>query len=143
MIAFRVKVNGRKIATAGLSDYHLVSADITWFQSRAAAVTLGRPKPGQRPKLSFSVRGLLGSRDGTYDHFSWASLRSLRVGDTVSLQVVEASRVDDPTPVARPHKKLRGLKKGRGTRAGDGKRHNQPLQSAGRVGRSAPSRARR
>lgn len=143
MIAFRVKVNGRKIATAGLSDYHLVSADITWFQKRTAAATLGRPKRGEKPRLSFSVRGLVGSSDGTYEHFSWASLRSLRVGDTVSLQVVEANRVDDPTRVPRPDKTLRGLKKRRGAHIGDGKRHNQPLQSDGRVGRSAPSRARR
>lgn len=138
-----MKVNGLKIATAGLSDYHLVSADITWFQRRTDAATQGRNKRGGKPKLSFSVRGLVSSRDGIYEHFSWASLRSLKVGDTVSLQVVEANRVDEPTRVPRPDKALRGLKRRRGAPTGHGKRHNPPLQSDGRARRSAPSRARR
>jgi hypothetical protein len=142
MIAFRVKVNGRKVATAGLSAYHLVSAHIRSFRRRTRATMKGRRKRGGKPDLSFSVTGLLSSPDGTHEHFSWASLRALKVGDALSLKVVETDRVDEPTRRPSPNKALREamerrqlrdlLKKYGGTPTGGDKRHNLALQRAGR-----------
>ncbi len=58
MIAFRIKLNGRKVTTAGLPGYHVVSAIATSVLRRPNVVGEVRSRRADRPQLRFELGGL-------------------------------------------------------------------------------------
>ena len=81
MRAFVVSVNGDRACTIGVGDNGVLSAHVTWVG-----------KPGVKDDLFLHAGGLDSSTD---EHFRWP-VPSLRVGDRVSIEVVEAAEVDPP-----------------------------------------------
>src|SRR5262245_26342886 len=83
MIAFVVSVNGVRVGTIGIGDSGVLGAHVSW---------VGRPdEPGD---LSLSVGGLDTRTD---EHIRWPDPPEIKVGDTVTIQVVETDAVDPPT----------------------------------------------
>ena len=101
MLAFRVRVNRKNLATAGLPGAHVLSAIFTSVvRGEAARRSWAADVPFQRKELTFSLGGMLTHRDGAHEHVDWAYL-NLKPGDTVTLKIIETERVDQP---ARRHK---------------------------------------
>jgi hypothetical protein len=89
MIAYEVKVNGKKVATVGLrgvGDILLVAECLTLPNKKwEAAVNAGGLRPG---------------RPGTGEVVSWFK-RKLRLGDEVSYRLIETHHVDKPRKIKR------------------------------------------
>jgi hypothetical protein len=104
MIAFEVKVNGKKVCTAGIRQFGDLCAHLNWRRGPHVAPATGfqhddelleftvagahvRYKPKKAPNLKrgFKYTGSL----------EWMT-RKLRPGDEITIRVVEVSRADSP-----------------------------------------------
>ena len=96
MLAFRVRVNRKNLATAGLPGAHVLSAIFTSVvRGEATRRSWAAGIPFERKELTFSLGGMITHRDGAHEHVDWAYL-NLKPGDTVLLKVIETERVDKP-----------------------------------------------
>ena len=89
MIAFKLSINGEYICTAGFPAFGVLSAIITWVRRKPEN---GRDGQTMEEELTAELGGL---DSETREHVKWWSQR-LRVGDRVSIEVVEAKRADKP-----------------------------------------------
>ena len=97
MLAFRVRVNRKNLATAGLPGAHVLSAIFTSVvRGEATRRSWAADVPFRRNELTFSLGGMITHRDGAHEQVGWAYL-NLKPGDTVTLKVVAIDRVDRPT----------------------------------------------
>ena len=88
MIAYQVSLNGKPVATAGLS-HGVISAIANWvFIPSDVAVD-----PATDWGASFSLAGL---DHTTSKHLHWFRA-NLRVGDEITLRLVDVDAVDPPT----------------------------------------------
>jgi hypothetical protein len=87
MIAYEVTVNGKRVATAGISQ-GVVSAIANWVFIPSDAA--GDAKADWH--AHFSVGAL---DDVTADHLNWFG-RDLQVGDEIRLRLIETEQVDTP-----------------------------------------------
>lgn len=92
MLAFRVALNGKTLATAGIAGPHVLSTIVT-------SVVRGPRAPGtssgDRP-LAHDLDLTLGALDSTaQEHVSWIN-SALQVGDQVVIEVIDVERVDAP-----------------------------------------------
>jgi hypothetical protein len=142
MIAFRIKLNGRRFATAGLPGHHVVSAIATSVVRKPEVVKLARPRRLEHQELRFELGGLWTSPDGAQEHVSWTKIQALKPGDKLSIEVVKTDRPDEPIHRSRTEapsledserKYLRHLLKkyGRAPKPRPGRRHNKALQTDG------------
>jgi hypothetical protein len=81
MVALEVTRNGRRLCVAGIGDEGVVSAHVHWN---------GRPGRAAHPQLA--VGGLHGDSNV---HVTWVE-RAIRVGDVVTIRVVEVPDADPP-----------------------------------------------
>ena len=142
MIAFRIKLNGRKVSTAGLPGYHVVSAIATSVLRRPDIVGKVRRRRSQEPELKFELGGLWTSPDGAREHVSWTNLHALKAGDKLLLEIVDTESADEPLLRSRTEaltietaerNQLRHLLKKYGPPVTErGGRHNKKLQRTGR-----------
>ena len=96
MIAFRIKLNGRKISTAGLPGYHVVSAIATSVLRRTDVVGKVRRRRSAGPEIKFELGGLWTSPDGAREHVSWTNIHALKAGDKLLLEIVDTDTADEP-----------------------------------------------
>jgi hypothetical protein len=82
MKAFVVRVNGKRLCTAGVGPDGVLSATVNWVG--------GGPRRDAEGDLLFHVGGL-DSRTG--EHLDYTTPQ-LRVGDKVSIEIVDADVVD-------------------------------------------------
>ena len=90
MPVFRVYLNGKKVSTAGVGELGVLGAHVSWVR-RTGEHTLTR-KGGSVEELTLHVGGLITS---TEEHVRWLD-RKLKVGDEVSIRVIERAPVDRP-----------------------------------------------
>jgi hypothetical protein len=83
MIAFVVSVNGHRVRTIGIGDSGVLSAIVSWTVH-----------PGEPGDLRLSFGGLDTRTD---EHIRWPDPPEIKVGDTVTIQVVEMDAVDRET----------------------------------------------
>jgi hypothetical protein len=83
MIAFVVSVNGQRVGTIGIGDNGVLDTIVCWS---------GRI--GEPGDLRISFGGLDNTTD---EHVRWPDPPKIKVGDTVTVQVVETDSVDTPT----------------------------------------------
>lgn len=83
MIAFVISVNGRQVGTIGVGDSGVLSAIVRWA---------GRA--GEPGDLGLDIGGLDTRTD---EHIRWPHAPEIKLGDTVTIQVIEADTVDTPT----------------------------------------------
>ena len=141
MIAFRLKLNGRKIVTAGLPGDHVLSAVACRRVDSVGpdVVKRARPRRLTHRALKLELGGLWTALDGAQEHVSWTDILSLKPGDKLSLEVLETDKVDEPSHRKRMEadyqKKTEKRyliyltkKYARPTNSRPGGRHNKPLQ---------------
>ena len=97
MIAFRLKLNGRKIVTAGLPGDHVLSAVVSSVVRGSDVVKRARPRRLTHRALKLELGGLWTALDGGQEHVSWTDILSLKPGDKLSLEVLETDKVDEPS----------------------------------------------
>ena len=104
MIAFEIRVNGKKICTAGIRQLGDLCAHLDWrcgphvapatgfehhddlLQLRVAGCSV-RYTPKKAPSLKRGYKYT--------ESMEWVT-RKIRVGDEVSIRVIEATRIDRP-----------------------------------------------
>lgn len=93
MIALAVYLNGKKLAVAGTDDLCVLNAIVNAVgELGKSTVPIG--KRG-KPDLWLSVSGLTSRPDGASDeHLRWIGHRLLRVGDKITVQLVQTDRPD-------------------------------------------------
>ena len=84
MIAFDVDINGREVCLAAIGEKGVLSAMVTWV------VPSSGPAEPAASETTLHVGGLAGSR-----HYTWIPFQQLKVGDVVSIKIVEVSAADD------------------------------------------------
>ena len=83
MIALVVSVNGQQVGTIGVGDSGVVSAHVSWSGHS-----------GEPGNLDLGIGGLDSRTD---EHIRWPQPPEIKVGDTITIQVIEADTVDPPT----------------------------------------------
>jgi hypothetical protein len=90
MPVFHVYLNGKKVSTAGVGELGVLGAHVSWVRRTG---NLSR-KPGRvEEELTLHVGGLVTPTD---EHVRWLD-RKLKVGDEVSIRVVESAPIDPPS----------------------------------------------
>jgi hypothetical protein len=88
MIAYQIAINGKQVATAGVRE-GVVSAIANWVFIPSDVAT----DPARDWHAGFSLAGL---DELTSEHLKWFR-RDLRVGDEITIKLIETERVDEPT----------------------------------------------
>ena len=83
MIAFVVSVNGQRVGTIGVGDNGVLGAHVSWSGHS-----------GEPGNLNLGFGGL---DSGTDEHIRWPDPPKIKVGDTITIQVIETVTVDMPT----------------------------------------------
>lgn len=97
MLAFQVRLNRKKVATAGLPGAHVLSAVFTSVvRGESTRRSWAAGVPFRAKELTFSLGGMVTHPDGAHEHVDWAHL-NLKAGDTVVLKVIDAKTVDAPS----------------------------------------------
>jgi hypothetical protein len=93
MIGLAVYLNGKKLALAGAEDLSVLNAIVTAVGKLGKSTApLGK---GRSPHLHLSLGGLTNRGGGLEDeHLQWIGLRSLKVGDRISVRIVRTDRAD-------------------------------------------------
>ena len=81
MPVFHVHLNGKKVSTAGVGELGVLGAHVSWVR-----------RAGQDAELTLHVGGLI---TPTQEHVRWLD-RKLKVGDEVSIRVIEDAPIDRP-----------------------------------------------
>lgn len=108
MTAFEVTLNGKLLCTAGLEN-GVVSTIIDWVNMNSpGAKPRGTKRATPKEFLSVTTGGLDTTTD---EHLTWRR-RNLKVGDSVSIRVVEVPKVDKPRERKKrdPRQELRAKK---------------------------------
>jgi hypothetical protein len=94
MIAFDVFLNRKKLARAGVGSDGVLTAMTTWVRRRVPN------SDGKRPQwdrdLSFNLSGYRSTNGDVGEHFKWED-RKLKAGDVLTIKVINAACVDEPT----------------------------------------------
>lgn len=89
MIAFKVSLNGKEVCTAGVREFGVVSANITWVRRKPEQ---SRDGNSIEEELTADVGGLDSSAN---EHLKWLG-RRLHLGDRITVEIVESESVDKP-----------------------------------------------
>jgi hypothetical protein len=96
MIAFRIKLNGKTVCTAGADDLTVLSAHIT-ASGNLGKKTVPVPPGNTIREVHYSVGGLTSRPNSQRDvHLRWKSIAPLKIGDVVQVKVIEATKADRP-----------------------------------------------
>ena len=96
MLAFRVSLNGRVLATAGFPGPHVIGAILTSVVRDEETKRKWQSKGKFRWKeLDLRLGGLLTLPNGAKHHVDWAN-RTVKVGDKILISIVDEDVVDDP-----------------------------------------------
>src|SRR5262245_31648993 len=100
MLCFEVYRNGQKLCTAGIGDFGILTALLTWVShhpEKLARWTADGVPQTEATELTFKVGGLHGTGDsGSGEHSEWVE-SDLIVGDEVRIRIVEAPSADPPS----------------------------------------------
>jgi hypothetical protein len=96
MISFQISIDGRKICTAGVGDAGVTSVTASWVRRPSPEPASDDAVSGRfEEELTLDVGGLTHDPDGASVHVSWLR-QPLRVGQQVTIAVVDTTAVDAP-----------------------------------------------
>ena len=97
MIAFEVELNGQSLGIAGADDLSVLSAIVTAV-GKLGPNSTGAYQREDHYDMELTVGGLTSRPEGAQDeHLDWISQRPLKLGDVVTVKLVEANATDAPT----------------------------------------------
>ena len=88
MVAFEIKINGRKRCVAGLNEAGNLVASLWWTK-----------QTGARQKSWLNVGAVTGERGESDRVLLWVDEKSMRVGDKLSIRIVQTQTADPPTMI--------------------------------------------
>jgi hypothetical protein len=88
MTALEIRINGKKVCTAGINEPGVVTSIVSWMRG------VPRGKETRAAERTHIYIGGLNSRTET--HYTWLT-RSLQIGDEVRIKVMAKAKVDKPT----------------------------------------------
>jgi hypothetical protein len=114
MVAFEVFRNNERLCVAGVGDFGVLTACVTWVAHRPEKLERWKNEgiSEQQPtELNLQVGGLQNNERASALHMRWTDA-TLRVGDEIKIHVFDASRVDAATAEYRddPGKDIEGKK---------------------------------
>src|ERR1044071_4075692 len=93
MLALQVKLNGKRLTTAGAEDLGVLSCNVV-LTGKLGSKTVQWHK-GRGTDLMIAVGGVTARPHGVDDgHLYWLNHRRLKVGDSVAVRIVKAARTD-------------------------------------------------
>ena len=96
MIAFEVRINGKKICVAGAGDLSVLTAAVTAVGKLGPSTKPPRPDDTTND-IHFRVAGLTARGDESRDvHLDWTSFLELSAGDVVQIKVRDVAKADRP-----------------------------------------------
>jgi hypothetical protein len=97
MIAFEVKLNGKRICIAGAEDLCVLSANVAASGKLGVKTVPSGRQDNSAPEVFYSVGGLTGRPDPKKDvHLRWKSVVPLTVGDRLEVTILEVKKADRP-----------------------------------------------
>ena len=96
MIAFEISIDGQRRCTAGVGDLGVLSVITSWVRRPSQNAGAGDVRGEQfEEELTLDVGGLMHDSDGANVNLKWLD-QSLRVGQSMTVKVVNAATVDSP-----------------------------------------------
>jgi hypothetical protein len=98
MVAFDVFRNNERLCVAGVGDFGVLTAIVSWVVHRPKTLERWRTEgiSEQPTELNLQVGGLQNDERGSALHMRWTDA-TLRLGDEIRIHVVDVSRVDPAT----------------------------------------------
>src|SRR5262245_44118758 len=90
MVAFEVFHNDKRLCIAGVGDFGVLSAIVTWVAHSPDELKQQTDMTDRNPALFLQVGGLT-----SRDHYDWNQI-DLQVGDEIKIHIVNAAEVDTP-----------------------------------------------
>ena len=90
-LAFRVRLNGKELVTAGIPGPHVVSTIISSVHQEPGRST-NEGKPLAERELDLDIGGLIIPAG---ENVSWARV-ALKKGDSITIDVIDTTTVDEP-----------------------------------------------
>jgi len=91
VICFEVSINGRTLCTAGVGEFGVLSAIVSWVH-REPQSAIG--ESDNRATIDLEVGGLRNRR-----HFTWLTDQAISVGDQISIRIIESDNPDEATEI--------------------------------------------
>ena len=100
-VRFQLEINGEPVCISGVDGFGVLSAIINWAKrdpTRFDPVKLPHSSPEifGREEIRVQFGGLDSNDPKQWQHLSWHQ-RDLKVGDVVSVRILEPGRIDKPT----------------------------------------------
>jgi hypothetical protein len=94
MIAFDVRLNGRRVCIAGAEDLAVLSTIVSASGKLGPKTVPARPDDTSG-EIFYSVGGLTRRPDPKKDvHVRWKSIAPLKVGDVIQVKVLDVTKAD-------------------------------------------------
>jgi hypothetical protein len=132
MLAFEIYVNDRKVVTAGLDSFGVVSAHVNWARWDPKKL----PKRRVLEVTRLHVGGLRSSRG---EYLTWMD-RPLKSGDSVRIEIVEADKVSRVRSTRRRESSEARLRREQEHVLAKAREWGWKVQSDKRAGRPEPGR---
>lgn len=92
MICFQVEINGKKLCTAGVGEFGVLTTVLSLVRNRQQGHSIDE----DTAKVQLRVGGTTSLKDSVDESVEWTS-SSLNVGDEVRVTVTDQLQPDDPT----------------------------------------------
>ena len=99
MLCFEIYCNGEKLCTAGIGEFGVLSAILTWVSHEPEKLKKWAEEgtPSTEPtRLEFTVGGLGRCVGEAGEHLKWVE-SDLNVGDEIRIRVVDVPSADPPS----------------------------------------------
>lgn len=96
MLCFEVSINGKRVCLAGIGDFGVLSAILTWVKRNPSRCPKGMNKAKWcEEELSFNVGGLVSQINKDDSQPNWID-RSLKPGDKIVIRIWNRPECDPP-----------------------------------------------
>lgn len=96
MIAFEIRLNGKKLCTAGINAMHgLLESCISWSKRDLSSLPEENRNVVSAEDIKITVGGQARFSPNHYESLKWKGFK-LAVGDEVSIKIVETDIIDEP-----------------------------------------------
>jgi hypothetical protein len=96
VIVLEVFLNGKRFARAGTDDMGVLSTHVTGV-GKLGSKSRGTQGAPQNYDLDLHVGGLTCRRKGPDEHLRWGPRKTLKVGDEITIRILEAQEADVPS----------------------------------------------
>jgi len=91
MICFDVEIDGEKVSRAGIGDFGVLAATVTWAMHRRQLST----GTDRSRKVRVSVGGMTNTGNNVDEMVHWMN-EELTVGNEIKIKIIESDKADEP-----------------------------------------------